>query len=54
MNAIVKNSAPPKQGDKKGLDAPETQPAVQADLYFKNSIIKLVQANKVPANKTTN
>ena len=56
MKAIVKNIAPPKQGVKKGLPNPAAHPIVQARFpsQSNNSIVKFVQANKVPINNTMN
>jgi hypothetical protein len=56
INAIVKKIAPPKQGVKNGIVPASAQPSEQLFLFHQliNSIIKFVQANKNPINKTIN
>ena len=56
IRAIVKNIAPPKQGVKNGIVPCFAQPKIQAFLFNQLiiSIVKLVQANKKPINKTIN
>jgi len=56
IKAAVKNIAPPKQGLKKGLFKPIAHPVVQArfSIQSNNSIVKFVQANKVPMSRTIN
>jgi len=48
--------APPKHGVKNGIVPASAQPSEQDFLFSQltNSIVKLVQANKKPTNKTIN
>jgi len=53
---MVKKIAPKKQGVKNGFVKSSVQPKVQAFLFSQltNSIVKFVQAKRVPANKIKN
>jgi hypothetical protein len=56
IKAIVKNTAPPKHGVKKGLVVTATQPKVQVREFNQSisSLVKLNQAKIVPPNRTIN
>ena len=53
---MVKNTAPKKQGVKKGLATPAAQPKVQVRVFSQliSSVAKLNQAKIVPQSKTIN